>query len=43
LNELARHVARTALAVMADIAPEQEPVAVRAALKLVLRHDGTER
>jgi DNA-binding GntR family transcriptional regulator len=36
LDELGRHIARTALAVMSEIAPEQEPVAVRAALKLVL-------
>ena len=34
-TQMARHLARTALAVMADIAPEREPVAVRAALQLL--------
>jgi DNA-binding GntR family transcriptional regulator len=34
-TQMARHLARTALTVMADIAPEREPVAVRAALQLL--------
>jgi DNA-binding GntR family transcriptional regulator len=35
-RRLARHLARTALAVVASIAPEHDPVAVRTALQLVL-------
>jgi DNA-binding GntR family transcriptional regulator len=42
-DELAKHVARTALAVLAEIAPEQEPVAVRAALKLVVNPSNVRR
>ena len=34
---LARHLARSALTVLAKIAPEEDPVAVRAALDLVRR------
>jgi DNA-binding GntR family transcriptional regulator len=34
-TQVARHLARTALAVMADVAPEREPVAVRAALQML--------
>lgn len=34
-TQTARHLARTALAVMADVAPEREPVAVRAALQML--------
>jgi DNA-binding GntR family transcriptional regulator len=34
-TQMARHLARTALAVMADVAPEREPVAVRAALQML--------
>lgn len=34
-TQTARHLARTALAVMADVAPEREPVAVRAALHML--------
>jgi hypothetical protein len=34
-QRLARHLARTALSVLAHLAPEYEPVAVRTALHLV--------
>lgn len=37
---IVRHLARTALTVMADTAPEYEPVAVRTALRLVMRSSG---
>jgi DNA-binding GntR family transcriptional regulator len=37
---LARHLARSALTVLAKIAPEEDPVAVRAALDLVRRSSG---
>jgi DNA-binding GntR family transcriptional regulator len=35
VEQLTRHLARTALTVMAQVAPEYEPVAVRTALRLV--------
>jgi DNA-binding GntR family transcriptional regulator len=36
-GRLARHLARSALTVLAKISPEDEPVAIRAALQIVLR------
>jgi DNA-binding GntR family transcriptional regulator len=35
MEQLARHLARTALTVITQVAPEYEPVAVRTALGLV--------
>jgi DNA-binding GntR family transcriptional regulator len=37
---LARHLARTALAILADKAPEHDPVLIRSALRLTCRSDG---
>jgi DNA-binding GntR family transcriptional regulator len=38
---LARHLARTALAIIADRAPEHDPAVIRAALRLILRSEVT--
>ncbi|MFG3438732.1 GntR family transcriptional regulator [Nonomuraea sp. NPDC047897] len=40
IDTIVRHLARTALTVMADSAPEYEPVAVRTALRLAMRSSG---
>jgi DNA-binding GntR family transcriptional regulator len=39
VRKVARHLARTSLSIMSEIAPEREPVATRAALRLVTHDD----